>query len=664
MHKAPIVFAMGLFLTVGTVAAAAPANLHTEVDSSVRPGDDFYLYANRAWLRATRLPDGASSIDSTSMLRARNAARVKALVAATAKARAGQPDRRKIADYYASRLDRARLEARGMTPLAPDLARISAISDRKTLAVALGRATRLDDGSNSRTESLWGLWIHQPFHDSSHYAAHVVQGGLGLPDRDDYLSPISDHATRRAQYRAYVAAILKQAGFDKTDERAGRVLDLETAIAHTHASRADTDDIFKTDNDWSGADFATKAPGIDWPAYFAAAGLDSATHFVVWQPSAVIGGARLVADAPLDAWKDYLAFHLIDHYAAVLPQAVRGARRAFDGGGAAPEPASDALAATQAMFGDAIGKLYVARYFSPRAKAAAEAMVVNIRAAFRDHIANLSWLAPETRAGALDKLTALQVGIGYSDRWIDYRGYAVARDDAFGNQQRGEAFEYHRQLARLRRPVDIREWTNGLTPQTVGAILDISPNSMEFAAGLLQPPYFDPDGDLASNYGSAGAGIAHEISHSFDEVGNQYDAQGRLAPWWSAADTAHYQAALAPLAAQLDACGHGKKIVGESDADLAGLLMAHDAYLRALRGKPDRVRNGLTGEQRFFIAFAQRWRRLQTDVSLHHQIDTDIHAPPACRGNLVRNVDAWDQAFGIKPGDKLYLEPAARFRIW
>ena len=664
MHKARIVLAAGLSLAAGAAPATTPAGLHTEVDPSIRPGDDFYLYANRAWLQATRLPDGAASTDSTAMLRARNAERVKVLVAATAKSGAGQPDQRRIADYYASRRDLARIEARGMTPVAPDLAAIAAIADRKALAAALGRATRLDDGSNTQTESLWGLWIHQPFHDPDHYAAHVVQGGLGLPEADDYLSATPDHAARRASYRAYVAAILRLAGFDQPDTRAGRVLDLETAIARTHASRADTDDVFKTDNNWSTADFAAKAPGIDWSAYFAAAGLDPATRFVVWQPGAVTGGARLVTEAPLDAWKDYLAFHLIDHYAAVLPRAIRDARRAFEGEGTAPEAAAGALAATQAMFGDAIGKLYVTRYFSPHAKAAAEAMVVNIRAAFRDHIAHLTWLAPKTRARALAKLAALQVGLGYPDRWIDYRGYAVVRGDAFGNQQRGEAFEYRRQLVRLHRPVDVREWANGLSPQTVGAILDISPNSMEFAAGLLQPPYFDADGDMAANYGSAGAGIAHEISHSFDEVGNQYDAQGRLGLWWSAADTAQYQAALAPLAAQLDACGHGHKIVGESSADLAGLLIAHDAYLRARHGKPDRVKNGLSGEQRFFIAFAQRWRRLQTDASLHHQIESDIHAPPACRGNLVRNVDAWDWAFAVKPGDKLYLEPAARFRIW
>jgi len=656
-------------LMAGTASAGAPASLHTGVDASIRPGDDFYGYANRAWMQATQLPEGASSIDSSSILRALNARRVRDLVAAAVKARSPTPNVRKLADYYASRLDLTAVEARGLAPLSPDLAAIAAIADRKALAAALGRSMRLDDGSNLQAESLWGIWVHQGFHDPDHYAAHLVQGGLGLPEPDDYLSPAPDRLARRALYRAHIATVLKAGGFDQSDVRAARVLDLETAIARTHASRADTDDVFKTDNGWQGIDFAARAPGMDWAAFFAAAGLAPATLFVVWQPGSVIGGARLVADAPLDTWKDYLSFHLIDHYAAVLPRNIRDERRAFDArlAGASPppppDPTQEALSATQAMFGDAIGRLYVAHYFPPRARAAAEAMLANIRIVFRDRLANLRWLSPETRAKALAKLAALRVGLGYPESWIDYAPFAVVCGDAFGNLKRGEAFEYRRQLAKLRRPVDPDQWPGQLHPQMAGAILDLSPNSMEFTAGLLQPPYFDPDGDAASNYGSAGAGLAHEISHSFDEVGNLYDAKGRLGLWWTEEDLAHYRAALAPLAAQLDACGHGKQIVGESSADLAGLLVAHEAYRRSLGGKPDAVKNGLTGEQRFFVAFAQRWRRLQTDASLRRQIETDTHAPPACRSNLVRNVTAWDEAFGVRPGDKLY-QPTERFRIW
>lgn len=652
------------------VAIAATGAAPGKEVSPVRPADDFYGYANQAWLKSAKIPEGASSIDTSAILRTTNAIRVRSLIAdavkaTSASARPVRPDLRKIADYRASRLDLAAIEAKGLAPVSAELSAIGAIADRRALAAYLGHVLRLDDGTNSATESLWGIWVHQGFHDPDLYSAHFVQGGLGL-GQDDYSGSTPDQLEHRATYLAHVENSLRLAGFDQPAIRAARVLDLEAAIARTHASRAETDDVFKTDNDWRAADFASKAPGLDWPTYFMAAGLDPATRFVVWQPRAVIGGALLVANQSLDAWKDYLAFHLIDHYAAVLPQAVRGVPQPPSAGSA-----QQADAATQAVFGDAIGRLYVERYFPPRAKVAALAMVANIRLAFRDRISGLAWMSPATKAKALAKLSALRVGLGYPERWIDYSSLRIVRGDAFGNLQRAEAFAYRHELAKLNHRVDPDEWAGGLYPQAVGAVLNLSPNTMDFAAGLLQPPYFEAAGDPATNYGSAGAGIAHEISHSFDEVGNIYDARGRLGLWWSKDDLAHYQTALAPLAAQLDtccpapdACAHGKQVLGESSADLAGLLVAHDAYLRALHGKRDTVQNGLTGEQRFFLAFAQRWRRLQTNAALQRQIASDIHAPPTCRANLVRNIAAWSRAFRVSTGDKLYLAPDARIAIW
>jgi predicted metalloendopeptidase/nicotinamidase-related amidase len=644
------------------------------VDSTIRPGDDFYGYANSGWIAATRLPDGVSRLDQSALLRAQNARRVRTLVE-NASSAAARPDERKIANYYASRLDRAAIDGKGFAPIADDLATIAAITDRRSLATFLGRTTRLDDGTNQQTESLWGVWIHQGFHDPDHYAAHLVQGGLGM-DRDDYLAATPEADARRSLYRDHVAAVLKLAGIDQPGARATRVLDLEIAIAQTHASRADTDDVYKTDNTWRPANFTTRAPGIDWLAYLAAAGLDRAPAFVVWQPGAVIGGAALVGSYPLDAWKDYLSFHLIDHYADVLPQAVGDERTAFaarlsGASPATPAPGDQALAATEAAFGDAIGRLYVERYFPPHAKSAATDMVENIRAAFRAHLAGLTWMSPTTRAKAMAKLATLRIGLGYPATWIDYAPLVVIRGDAIGNLRRVEAFAYRRDIAKLTRPVDPDEWPAQLHPQMVAAILDISPNTMQFAAGLLQPPYFDPAGDAAANYGSAGAGIAHEITHSFDELGNQYDARGNLVRWWTKADVARYQTVAAPLAAQLDGCSpgpglrvNGKQILAESAADLAGLGVAYDAYHRSLRGRPDVVRNGLTGDQRFFIAFARRWRVLQTDAALRRQIATDSHAPGMCRSGLVRNTDAWTRTFGVKRGDRLYLEPEMRVRIW
>ncbi len=645
---------------LGNLASAQSADHHTLVDPSIRPADDFYAYANTSWLNATPLPDGASRIDTTSMLRAENARRVASLIADAAASPSTRGIARQVGDYYATLLDGARIEAAGLEPLSDELAAIAALRDGSDLAAYLGRTLRLDDGTNTQTESLWGLWVHQAFHDPDHYAAHFVQGGLGLSDKDAYLVP-----ARRATYRAHVANVFHAAGFDGEGARADHVLDLETAIAATHASRADTDDVFKTDNSWRRADFVANAPGIDWNAYLTAAGLGSRTSFVIWQPQAVIGGSRLVATQPLQVWKDYLAFHLIEHYAGVLPTAFSDQRAP------AADRAQQAIAATEAALGDAVGQMYVARYFSPQAKAAATAMVGNIRIALRARLANLPWMSRETKTKALAKLATLRVGLGYPESWIDISRLVVVRGDAFGNLQRAEVFAYRGQVAKLGHHVDPDEWPTQLHPQMVGAILNLSPNTMQFAAGLLQPPYFDATGDAASNYGSAGAGIAHEMTHSFDEVSNMFDERGRLVRWWASDDTVHYRNAIGLLAAQLDtccpdpnACAHGAQIAGESSADLAGLVIAHDAYLLSLHGRPDVVINGLTGEQRFFIAFAQRWRRQQSDEDLQRQIATDTHAPPACRSNLVRNVDAWAQAFDVRPGDRLYVSPGARVRLW
>jgi predicted metalloendopeptidase len=661
-------FAGSMIASLAFAQTQADAH-HTGIDAAIRPGDDFYHYANGPWLAATPLPEGVARLDTTSMLRAENARRVQSLIEEAAAAPT-RPTAQLIGDYYASRLDTAAIEARGLAPLSADFAAIAAIADRRALAAYLGQTTRLDDGGNQQTESLWGVWIHQGFHDPEHYAAHIVQGGLGLADTADYLDAAIEHAAHRALYRAHIANILRTAGLDQPDLRAGRVLDLEIAIAATHASRADTDDVFKTDNTWTRADFAANAPGLDWDAYFTAAHLDHAPSFVVWQPRAVIGGAQLVANRSIDAWKDYLAFHLVEHYAAMLPSAIGAENAAFDArlaGAAAPsapDPQREAIAATQAALGDAISQLYVARYFSPQARTAATAMVDNIRAAFRTRLNRWTWMSPQTRTQALEKLATLRVGLGYPETWIDYGDLAIVRGDAFGNQQRIEAFAYRREIAKLSRPVDPDEWAGQLHPHMVGAILNLSPNTMQFTAGLLQPPYFDPAGDAASNYGSAGAGIAHEISHSFDGVGNIYDAQGRLALWWTPEDLARYQAATAPLATQLDSCAHGAQILSESAADLAGLTIAHDAYILSLHGRRDAIINGLTGEQRFFIAFAQRWRRQQTDAALQQQIAGDSHAPPQCRSHLVRNTDGWVRAFGVRRGDPLYLAPEARIEIW
>jgi endothelin-converting enzyme/putative endopeptidase len=334
------------------------------------------------------------------------------------------------------------------------------------------------------------------------------------------------------------------------------------------------------------------------------------------------------------------------------------------------DPQERAIDATNTALGEAIGRLYVDRYFPPSAKTAAQAMTSNLRAAFKVRIARISWMSPETREKALAKLAELQVGVGYPDHWTNYTALRVVRGDAFGNAWRSERFEYQQAIDKLGRPVDPGEWSF-LHPQAVGAVINFSPNAIQFSAGILQPPYFDAEGDAASNYGSAGAGMAHEISHSFDLLGNLYDARGRLGNWWTAQDLANYQAAAAPLAVQYGAycprsglCLEGKRLLGEDIADLAGLHVAYDAYHLSLRGGADRTIDGLTGDQRFFLSFARRWQMLQTDEALRRQVATDIHAPGPYRAATVRNLDAWYAAFGVRQGDRLYLPPEDRVGAW
>jgi predicted metalloendopeptidase len=417
---------------------------------------------------------------------------------------------------------------------------------------------------------------------------------------------------------------------------------------------------------------------MDWSAYFTAAGLAAQTDFLVWQPSAVIGTSALVDTESVNLWKDYLRFHLVEHYSAVLPKAVAAEDFAFYGktlGGAdqPPDRSRAAIAATNAALGQAVGQLYTQNYYPPAAKANAQAMADNILIAYRARISNLTWMSPETRKKALAKLAAFKIGIGYPDTWIDYATLKIIRGDALGNMRRAEAFNRSSNLSELKKPVDPVADPNAwpINAQSPGAIIMFSPNAEFFSAALLQPPFFDYQGDAASNYGAAGAPMAHEISHSFDELGNIYDDQGRLNAWWTEEDRAKYRAAAAKMVAQFsaycpaaDLCVKGQQVLTENIADLAGLRVAHDAYVLSLKGKPDVVMGGLSGEQRFFLAFAQRWRKIQTDAALRRQIATDTHAPAEYRIDTVRNVEAWYKAYGITPSDKLYLKPEDRVGVW
>ena len=669
------IFTCVVLLTAINSSVAQNAN-GDDIDRTVKPGDDFYRYASGAWLKRAASNAGQASYDNRATLMEKTNQRVCDLIEEAAAAHPAKGSvSQKVGDYYASFMDEGGVEAKGLTPLSDEMARISAITNKTSLSAYLGSTLNSEvDGLTANADHIFGVWINQGFEDSKHNLPHLWQGGLGIPDRESYLDPSPKMAELRAAYQAHIAAILKLAGVTDAENKAARILSLEIGIARSHAPDSDSADVFKQNNPWKRADFATKAPGMDWDAYFRAAGLAGQSDFIVWQPSSVTGTSALVGSESIDAWKGYLLFHLIEHYAGVLTKNVAAEDFAFygttlSGAQKAPDRSTFAINATNAALGQAVGQLYTQRYFPPEAKAKALAMAGDLITAYRSRISDLSWMSPSTKQKALAKLAAFKIGIGYPDVWIDYSTLNVVRGDAFGNMSRAEAFNRSRNLAQLKKPVDPIEWP--INPQVPGAIIMFSPNAEFFAAGILQPPYFDYKGDAASNYGSAGAGMAHEISHSFDELGNIYDAEGRLGKWWSAEDETNYHGVAAKLATQFDSycpltdlCVNGKQVLSENIADLAGLRVAHDAYLLSLKGKPDVVIGGLSGEQRFFLAFSQRWRRLQSEAALRRQIKTDTHPPGEYRSDTVRNVDTWYKAYGVAPGDKLYLKPEDRVGIW
>jgi len=649
------------------------------MDRSVKPGDDFYQYANGGWIQRTEIPPDRSRIGVFSGLSDLSDKRTAGLIEEATKANgpAGS-NTRKIADLYHSYMDEATIESKGLTPLRSHLDDIAAIHDQHELAHALGESLRLDvdalNNTNFHTPNLFGLWVAPGFNDSEHYAAYLLQGGLQLPDREYYLADTERMRQIRTQYQAHISAMLKLAGFSDPDTRATRIVQLEHSIAEKHISLAENEDIHKANNTWTQSDFAAKAPGLDWTEYFRGAGLSRQASYIVWQPSAFTGESALVASTSLDTWKDWLAYHLLEAYAGVLPKALAEERFAFFGKTLTGSPQQRprwqrGVVMTNLLLGDAVGQVYAQKYFSPEAKAQGEALVANIVAAFRKRIDALSWMDPATKAEAQAKLTTLYVGIGYPETWRDYSAYEVRADDIFGNLWRGSLFSYHRGIARLGAPVDRKEWS--MTPQTVNAVNLPLQNALSFPAAILQPPFFDPQAPAAVNYGAIGSVIGHEISHTFDTEGSAFDSKGSVRNWWTAADLAHFEAATARLAAQYDAyrpfpdlAVNGKQTLAENIADVAGISAAYDGYRASLAGKTAPLQDGFTGDQQFFIAFAQNWGAKSREAGLRQQVMTDPHAPGQYRAATARNIDGWYSAFTVQAGETLYLAPAERVRIW
>ena len=659
--------------------AAASTEAFAGRDLSVAPGADFFAYANGTWLRQTEIPADRSSYGGFGQIAEKTDQRLADLLRDADKsgAQPGSPTR-KIADYFATFMDEEAIEGAGVKPLQPIFQAIADLKDRATLSRALGATVRADvdvlNSTSIHTRNILGLWVAQDLDDPTNYAPFLLQGGLGMPDRDYYLQDNARMHDIRDHYKEHIASVLRLSGFADPEARAARIFDLETRIALVHASRTETEDVQRGDNHWQRADFDDRAPGLDWQEFFAAAGLGSAHEFIVWHPRAVTGIAALVTTEPLATWQDYLRFHAADHLAGYLTRDFAQEQFHFYDNvlSGTPQPRARwkrAVAATNAALGEPLGHLYADRYFPAASKAQIEQLVRNIIAAFGRRLDKLAWMDAQTRTKAKQKLATLKVGVGYPDRWSDFGALEIVRGDTVGNALRAEAFHTRRNLDKLGKPIDRSEWV--MDPQVVNAVNLPVMNAIQFPAAILQPPFFSSDNSPAANYGAIGAIIGHEISHSFDDQGALFDATGKLHNWWTPNDFAHFEASGKALADQYDLyrpfpdlAVNGKLTLSENIADLAGLAVAYDAFRLSLKSSPAPQVLGLGADQQFFLGFGQAWRTKTREPALRQRIVVDGHAPPEYRADTVRNLDAWYSAFDVRAGQALYLPPAKRVRVW
>jgi endothelin-converting enzyme/putative endopeptidase len=672
---------------VGADAPASPGSAQANaavgidpamMDRSVRPGDDFNGFANGSWIKTTAIPPDRSNIGGFYIADQQTERELGELMAAISLSKvSADSDEGRIRDFYNAYLDTTAIDAAGIKPIQPDLGRFAAIADVKGLSRVLGEQIRVDvdplNATNFHTENLFGVFVTQSLSGRA-VMPYILQGGLGMPEREYYLSPDTKMADLRSKYRGYIVRLLSDAGIADPQGKAQRIFDLEMKIAEAHATREQSEDFQHSATEWTRAELAAKAPGIDWDAFLAGAHLAGQEDFAAYHAAAIPKLSALVASQPLQAWKDWLVFHQISSNADVLPSKLDADRFAFFGtalqGTAEQRPRPKrAILAVNAAMGDALGRLYVERYFPASARAEVQAMVEAIKAAFVRRVEAIDWMAPTTKREAIEKVRTIEVGVGYPDRWKDYSALKVSPTDAYANAQAALRLDYAQQLAKFGKPLDRREWW--MNAQLVNAVNLPVQNALNFPAAILQRPFFDPRADAAFNYGAIGAVIGHEISHSFDNNGAAFDATGKMRNWWTEADLARFNAAGQALADQYDTYEpfpglhvNGKLTLGENIADLAGLAASYEAYRASLKGREAPVIDGLTGDQRFFIAFAQSWATKMRDEALRARIATDGHAPGMYRAQTVRNLDAWYKAFDVKPGDKLYLPPEKRVRIW
>jgi predicted metalloendopeptidase len=671
--------ALGLLLQLSAGAAGAAAapvsGIELQyVDPDTKPSDDFYRYVNGRWLAHTEIPPDKGAYGAFYALRDTVEERLRGLVDELARhPDPADPDQRKIGDLYASFLDEKALEALGGKPLRAQFARIDALGDKSQIPALLAQLQR------SGVNTPYTPQVHLDAKDPSRYVFDLGQDGLGMPDRDYYLKDEARLVQIRAKYLQHIERLLTLAGQPDAKADAQRILDLETALARVQWTKVENRDPVKTYNKLAPAQLAELVPGYDWKSYLAAAGVGAhPDDLVVSQPSYLAGLGRLLQDTPLAAWQAYLRWRVLSSLAPYLSTAYVDEHFDFHGRALRGIPQirprwKRGIALVQESLGEGLGRSYVARYFPPEYKAHMEHLVGNLLAAYRADIDTLAWMGPQTREQARAKLAKFTTKIGYPDHWRDYGALRIDAGDLAGNVLRANAFEYERNVAKLGRPVDRAEWD--MSPQTVNAYYNPEMNEIVFPAAILQPPFFNPLADDAVNYGGIGAVIGHEISHGFDDQGSQYDGDGRLLGtpgWFTPDDLQRYKARTHALVQQYSAYVpvpgypiNGELTLGENIADNSGLAIAYQAYRLSLGGKPAPIIDGLGGDQRFFMGWAQVWRSKLRDNEAILRIKSDPHSPGQVRGTVPEmNQDAFYDAFGIHPGDRMFLAPEQRVRIW
>ncbi|PTY07017.1 peptidase M13 [Opitutaceae bacterium EW11] len=648
-------------------------------DKSARIQDDLYLAVNGHWLATTEIPADKSNYGAFTKLDDQSRDRLLALIQElAAKNNAPGTDAQKVGDLYRSFMDEARIEKLGLQPLKADLDRVAALKSLSEVAQAFGALGKIG------VESPFEFGIDVDAKDSTRYLAVISQSGLGLPDRDYYLENDERYQQARAAYVVYVEKLLTLAGTAPADAKkaAKAILEIETTLAKAQWARVDLRNPEKNYNKYAVTKLPQLAPTFPWSDYFQGLGLPSLAQVNVGQPSFVQAAAELLVATPVETWKHYLTAKLISAYAVALPAAYQTAHfELYDKvlGGVPQDRARTEKAValiSGATFGDSgalgfsVGKLYVEKFFPPDAKARMDELVSNLMKAYATSIKGLTWMSDATKAKAEEKLSKYTVKIGYPEKWRDYSGLRIRADDLFGNVKASREFNYAYEIGKLGKPVDRKEWH--MTPQTVNAYYSASTNEIVFPAAILQPPFFNVKADDAVNYGGIGAVIGHEISHGFDDQGSQYDGDGNLKVWWTDADRAAFVKLTKQLVAQYAAYEplpgqhlNGEFTLGENIADLSGLAIAYKAYRLSLNGKQAPVIDGFTGDQRFFMGWSQVWARKYRDADMARRLKVDPHSPSQFRANGAPvNSDAFEKAFDVKPGDKMYKAPAERIRIW